>query len=235
MQQCKSPPRGSHDQYPAPGPGPAHRLGLVGSGSARLRPAAAAHSMSRTARHTPRSASSRGSSPRRSQYEPSAASDSGGQGRPHGHSYARRSCGAGLGIVLKALLYLPRLTPAEFVAALGVDPRVARGRFADFDQASNEYRHRSRRHPRGRSQGLSLVPPRDPGRRRDDTRGARRRVFLAVGCPWSGELRIARSRAALAEPTRGDGPGITNANQCRITRQFVSVRKTPDYGDDLTT
>ena len=48
---------------------------------------------------------------------------------------ARKNRGAGLGIVLSALLDLPRPDPAaELLAALGVDPRAARERFADYDQ-----------------------------------------------------------------------------------------------------
>jgi hypothetical protein len=48
---------------------------------------------------------------------------------------ARKSRGAGLGIVLSALLGLPRPDPAaELLAALGVDAQAARERFTDFDQ-----------------------------------------------------------------------------------------------------
>jgi ATP-dependent Clp protease ATP-binding subunit ClpA len=48
---------------------------------------------------------------------------------------ARKSRGAGLGIVLSALLDLPRPDPAaELLAALGVDARTARERFTDYDQ-----------------------------------------------------------------------------------------------------
>ncbi len=48
---------------------------------------------------------------------------------------ARKNRGAGLGTVLSALLDLPRPDPAaELLAALGVDPRAARERFASFDQ-----------------------------------------------------------------------------------------------------
>ena len=48
---------------------------------------------------------------------------------------ARKSRGAGLGIVLSALLGLPRPDPAaELLAALGVDAQAARERFADYDQ-----------------------------------------------------------------------------------------------------
>lgn len=52
---------------------------------------------------------------------------------------ARKSRGAGLGIVLKALLDLPRPDPAaELVAALGGDPRAGGGRIADFDQEGQQ-------------------------------------------------------------------------------------------------
>ena len=48
---------------------------------------------------------------------------------------ARKSRGAGLGIVLIALLGLPRPDPAaELLAALGVDARAARERFSDYDE-----------------------------------------------------------------------------------------------------
>jgi hypothetical protein len=48
---------------------------------------------------------------------------------------ARKSRGAGLGIVLSALLGLPRPDPAaELLAALGVDAQAARKRFTDYDQ-----------------------------------------------------------------------------------------------------
>jgi hypothetical protein len=48
---------------------------------------------------------------------------------------ARKSRGAGLGIVLSALLDLPRPDPAaELFAALGVDAPAARERFSDYDQ-----------------------------------------------------------------------------------------------------
>jgi hypothetical protein len=48
---------------------------------------------------------------------------------------ARKSRGAGLGIVLSALLDLPRPDPAaELLAALGVDAQAARKRFTDYDQ-----------------------------------------------------------------------------------------------------
>jgi hypothetical protein len=48
---------------------------------------------------------------------------------------ARKSRGAGLGIVLSALLGLPRPDPAaELLAALGVDAQDARERFTDYDQ-----------------------------------------------------------------------------------------------------
>jgi Clp amino terminal domain, pathogenicity island component len=48
---------------------------------------------------------------------------------------ARKSRGAGLGIVLGALLGLPRPDPAaELLAALGVDAQDARERFTDYDQ-----------------------------------------------------------------------------------------------------
>jgi len=47
---------------------------------------------------------------------------------------ARKSRGAGLGIVLGALLGLPRPDPAaELLAALGVDAQAARARFAHDD------------------------------------------------------------------------------------------------------
>jgi Clp amino terminal domain, pathogenicity island component len=50
---------------------------------------------------------------------------------------ARKNRGAGLGIVLGTLLDLPRPDPAaELLAALGVDSRAARERFAGFDQES---------------------------------------------------------------------------------------------------
>ncbi len=52
---------------------------------------------------------------------------------------ARKNRGAGLGTVLSALLDLPRPDPAaELFAALGVDPRAARERFADFDQEGQQ-------------------------------------------------------------------------------------------------
>jgi len=52
---------------------------------------------------------------------------------------ARKSRGAGLGIVLSALLGLPRPDPAaELLAALGVDAQAARERFTDYDQASKK-------------------------------------------------------------------------------------------------
>jgi hypothetical protein len=52
---------------------------------------------------------------------------------------ARKNRGAGLGTVLSALLDLPRPDPAaELLAALGVDPRAARERFADFDQEGQQ-------------------------------------------------------------------------------------------------
>jgi hypothetical protein len=48
---------------------------------------------------------------------------------------ARKNRGAGLGTVLNALLDLPRPDPAaELLAALSVDTRAARERFADLDQ-----------------------------------------------------------------------------------------------------
>ncbi len=48
---------------------------------------------------------------------------------------ARKDRGAGLGIVLNALLDLPRPDPAaELLAALGVDADAARARFADYTQ-----------------------------------------------------------------------------------------------------
>ena len=48
---------------------------------------------------------------------------------------ARKSRGAGLGIVLSALLDLPRPDPAaELLAALEVDAQAARERFTDYDQ-----------------------------------------------------------------------------------------------------
>lgn len=48
---------------------------------------------------------------------------------------ARKSRGAGLGIVLSALLGLPRPDPAaELLAALGVDAQDVRERFTDYDQ-----------------------------------------------------------------------------------------------------
>lgn len=48
---------------------------------------------------------------------------------------ARKSRGAGPGIVLSALLGLPRPDPAaELLAALGVDAQHARERFTDYDQ-----------------------------------------------------------------------------------------------------
>ena len=48
---------------------------------------------------------------------------------------ARKNRSAGLGIALNALLNLPRPDPAaELLAALGVDTRAARGRFADLYQ-----------------------------------------------------------------------------------------------------
>ena len=48
---------------------------------------------------------------------------------------ARKSRGAGLEIVLSALLGLPRPDPAaELLAALGVDAQAARERFTDYDQ-----------------------------------------------------------------------------------------------------
>jgi len=52
---------------------------------------------------------------------------------------ARKSRGAGLGIVLSALLGLPRPDPAaELLAALGVDAQAARERFTDYDQAGRK-------------------------------------------------------------------------------------------------
>jgi len=52
---------------------------------------------------------------------------------------ARKNRGAGLGTVLSALLDLPRPDPAaELLAALGVDPRAARERFADFSQEGQQ-------------------------------------------------------------------------------------------------
>ena len=52
---------------------------------------------------------------------------------------ARKSRGAGLGIVLSALLGLPRPDPAaELLAALGVDAQAARERFTDYDQERKE-------------------------------------------------------------------------------------------------
>jgi hypothetical protein len=52
---------------------------------------------------------------------------------------ARKSRGAGLGIVLSALLDLPRPDPAaELLAALGVDAQAARERFTDYDQAGRK-------------------------------------------------------------------------------------------------
>jgi hypothetical protein len=48
---------------------------------------------------------------------------------------ARKDRGAGLGIVLNALLDLPRPDPAaELLAALGIDARPVRDRFAQLDQ-----------------------------------------------------------------------------------------------------
>jgi hypothetical protein len=48
---------------------------------------------------------------------------------------ARKSRGDGLGIVLSALLGLPRPDPAaELLAALGVEAQAARERFTDYDQ-----------------------------------------------------------------------------------------------------
>ena len=50
---------------------------------------------------------------------------------------ARKNRGAGLGTALGALLDLPRPDPAaELLAALGVDARAARERFADLDEES---------------------------------------------------------------------------------------------------
>jgi hypothetical protein len=52
---------------------------------------------------------------------------------------ARKSRGAGLGIVLSALLDLPRPDPAgELLAALAVDARAARERFTDYDQEGQQ-------------------------------------------------------------------------------------------------
>jgi ATP-dependent Clp protease ATP-binding subunit ClpA len=52
---------------------------------------------------------------------------------------ARKSRGAGLGIVLSGLLDLPRPDPAaELLAALGVDARAARERFTDYDQEGQQ-------------------------------------------------------------------------------------------------
>lgn len=52
---------------------------------------------------------------------------------------ARKSRGAGLGIVLSALLGLPRPDPAaELLAALGVDAQDARERFTDYDQEGKQ-------------------------------------------------------------------------------------------------
>ena len=52
---------------------------------------------------------------------------------------ARKSRGASLGIVLSALLDLPRPDPAaELLAALGVDARAARERFTDYDQEDQQ-------------------------------------------------------------------------------------------------
>ena len=52
---------------------------------------------------------------------------------------ARKSRGAGLGIVLSALLGLPRPDPAaELLAALGVDAHAARERFTDYDQEGQQ-------------------------------------------------------------------------------------------------
>lgn len=49
---------------------------------------------------------------------------------------ARKNRRAGLGIVLNGLLALSRPDPAaELLAALGVDARTVRARFADYDQA----------------------------------------------------------------------------------------------------
>jgi hypothetical protein len=48
---------------------------------------------------------------------------------------ARKIRGPGLGTVLSSLLALPRPDPAaELLAALGVDARAARERFAELDQ-----------------------------------------------------------------------------------------------------
>jgi ATP-dependent Clp protease ATP-binding subunit ClpA len=52
---------------------------------------------------------------------------------------ARKNRGAGLGIVLSALLSLPRPDPAaELLAALGVDAQAARERFTDYDQEGQQ-------------------------------------------------------------------------------------------------
>ena len=52
---------------------------------------------------------------------------------------ARKSRGAGLGTVLNTLLDLPRPDPAaELLAALGVDARAARERFAELDQEGQQ-------------------------------------------------------------------------------------------------
>jgi ATP-dependent Clp protease ATP-binding subunit ClpA len=52
---------------------------------------------------------------------------------------ARKSRGAGLGIVLSALLGLPRPDPAaELLATLGVDAQAARERFTSYDQEGQE-------------------------------------------------------------------------------------------------
>jgi hypothetical protein len=52
---------------------------------------------------------------------------------------ARTSRGAGLGIVLSALLGLPRPDPAaELLAALGVAAHAARERFTDYDQEGQQ-------------------------------------------------------------------------------------------------
>ncbi len=52
---------------------------------------------------------------------------------------ARKNRRTGLGIVLSALLDLPRPDPAaELLAALGVDPRVTRQRFATTDQEGQQ-------------------------------------------------------------------------------------------------
>lgn len=52
---------------------------------------------------------------------------------------ARKNRGAGPGIVLSALLDLPRPDPAaELLAVLGVDPRVARERFATAGQEGHQ-------------------------------------------------------------------------------------------------